>query len=134
MASYYGMDTGYEPNAGHLWFLINIFLYIIYFIGIIWAFKTYPDNPILRFFRKWLRKPWTLYAVALPLMLEASLVNPEYFASYPTPHGHFLGMICFITGFIFVCLKDDFWTAAQRVRGLSLGLAFLLYLQRHGNP
>ena len=124
---YYDMEAGYTPKAGHLWFLINIFLYVLYYIGILWAFKTYPDNPFLRFISRLLRRPWVIFAAALPLMLEAWLVNPEYFANYPTPHGHFLGMVCFATGVVFVSLKNDFWRAVQRVRLSALTLAVLFF-------
>jgi hypothetical protein len=130
VSKFYGLELGYEPNAGHLWFLLNIFLYGIYFIGLMWSMTAYPDNPFLRFISKALRRPWLLFAAAIPMMLEAWLVDPEYFSSFPTPHGHFVGMICFVTGFIFVCLKDTFWNAVQSIRGRSLLLAFGLFLVR----
>ncbi len=128
--NYYGLEAGYTPNAGHLWFLINIFLYVIYFLSTMWALTAYPENPFLRFISRSLRRPWVIFAAAIPLMLEASLVDPEYYASFPTPHGHFVGMICFIMGFTFVCLKDDFWRAVQKVKLSALGFAFSLFLVR----
>lgn len=128
--SYYDVEVGYSPNAGHLWFLINIFCYVLYFLSLLWTLKTYPENAVLRFLAKLLRRPWVIFAAAIPLMLEAWLINPEYFASYPTPHGHALGAICFGLGLLFVSLKDAFWSAVQRIRGLSLGLAFALFLVR----
>ena len=39
-------------------------------------------------------------------------------------------MICFVTGFVFVSLKDVFWWAAESVRRGALVVAFLLYLVR----
>ena len=72
-----------------------------------------------------------IFLVALPLMLEAWLVNPEAFAAYAmTPHGFFYGMICFALGFIFITLQDVFWTAVKRVRWIALVVAFTLYLVR----
>jgi len=127
LRSYYDMETGYEPNAGHLWFLINILCYVTYFIGIQWALKEYPDNVILRFMSRWLRRPWMIYAAALPLMLEAWILNPEHFALYPTPHGHFLGAVCFVTGYAFVSLGDVFWSAVKRTRWSSLVMASVVF-------
>ncbi len=128
--SYYGLEAGYTPNAGHLWFLINICCYVLYFLSTLWALKTYPENPFLRFVARWLRRPWVIFAAAIPLMAEAWLVNPEYFASFPTPHGHFVGMICFALGILFVSLGDVFWSAVQRIRWPGLGLALGLFLVR----
>jgi glucan biosynthesis protein C len=64
-------------------------------------------------------------------MFEALLLNPEFFTLYyMTPHGFFLGMVCFIIGFIFISLKEVFWQAAEELRRGALILAFLLYLVR----
>jgi hypothetical protein len=128
--NYYDLGAGYSPDAGHLWFLINIFCYVLYFLSSLWALKTYPDNPFLRLLSRSLRRPWVIFAAALPLMAEAWLMNPEHFASYPTPHGHFLGAVCFALGIIFVSLKDDFWRAVQKVRRSALAMAVLLFLVR----
>ncbi len=130
LMNHYEMEVSYNPNAGHLWFLINIICYVMYFTSALWALNAYPDNAIVRFLSRALRRPWLIYAAAIPLMVEVLIVNPEYYASFPTPHGHFVGMLCFLTGLVFVSLKDVFWSAVQRVRGLSLLLALLLFFVR----
>lgn len=64
-------------------------------------------------------------------MLEAWLVNPESYSGYAdTPHGFWLGMVCFLTGFLFISLKDVFWQAVKRLKHVALAVAFLLYLVR----
>ncbi len=131
MKSYYGIETTYTPNSGHLWFLINILCYVSYFISIVWTLKTYPDNPVSRFISKWLRKqPYLIFLAALPLMLEAMVLNPKHFASFPTPHGHFVGTVCFLTGIVFISIKDDFWDAVQKVKSSAISIAVVLFLIR----
>jgi len=128
---YYDLGGGYIPNAGHLWFLINIICYLLYFLYIVYYFTTEPDNRFLRFVSRALnRVPWLLFAAAIPLSLEALIANPEYYALFPTPHGHFVGMICFGLGLLFVSLKDAFWNAVRRVKLVAVAAAFLIYLVR----
>lgn len=129
--NYYDMKLGYMPNAGHLWFLANIFLYVLVLLPLLSYLKNRPDNIVFRFVSRSLRIPGVIFAAAVPLMVEAWLMDPQYFSMYAeTSHGFVLGMICFITGFIFVSLKDAFWNPVRRVRWGALVAAFLLYLVR----
>lgn len=128
---YYGKDVAYIPNAGHLWFLVNIYLYVLLLLPLLNYLKKHPDNFILRFFGGILRRPFGIFIMALPIIVEAWLVKPQSFPTYAnTPHGFWLGMICFFIGFIFVSLKDVFWQAVAKIRRTAIGMAFLLYLVR----
>ncbi len=128
---YYEGKSVYYPNTGHLWFLANIFLYVLLLLPLLNYLKNHPENPFLRTLSKWLSYPALLFLSALPLMAEAWLVNPEIFPAYAkTPHGFWLGMVAFITGFVFISLKDVFWRAVEGLRRGSLTVAFLLYLVR----
>lgn len=128
---YYGDEVAYLPNPGHLWFLANIFLYVLLLLPLLSYLKRRPDTGILRLLAKAFRHPAGLYIMAVPFMVEALLVQPEHFPAFAmTPHGFFLGMASFLIGFLFVSLKDVFWEAVQRVRKAALLLAFLLYLVR----
>jgi glucan biosynthesis protein C len=126
-----GWDAEYAPNFGHLWFLLNIFLYFVWLIGIMIWLKDNPDNAFFRFLSKVIRWPLGLFLFALPLVLEAWLVNPKYFSLYlDTLHGWLLGLICFFIGFVFISLQDDFWPAVARIRWVALIVALSLYLVR----
>jgi len=103
--------------------------------------KEHPNCALLRILRTVIRWPFGLFLFALPLMLEAWLVNPEYFSVYvDTLHGWLLGLICFFWGFIFICVQDEFWTAVRRIRwvalfvGAGLFSARLLVWQLQGAP
>ena len=128
---FFELDWQYYPDLGHLWFLANIYIYVIVLMPIFYFFKKRPNNIVLRGLSKLFSIPGMLFLVALPLMLEAWLVNPETFATYAmTPHGFFYGMICFALGFLFITLQDVFWTAVKRIRWVALMIAIPLYLMR----
>jgi len=126
-----GWQAEYTLNFGHLWFLLNIFLYVVWLIGILVYLKDHPDNALLRFLSRIIRWPLGLFLFALPLMVEAWLVNPEYFSIYvDTVHGWLMGLICFFMGFIFISTQDVFWPAVARVRWGAMAVAVSLYLVR----
>ena len=125
------LETKYVPNPGHLWFLANIFIYVLLFLPFMIYMKNHPNNFALRFLAALLRRPLGLYLMVLPLMAEAWLINPTNFSVYAmTMHGFWLGLVCFIMGFIFIALKDVFWQSVERSRMWSLMAAFILYLDR----
>ena len=128
---YYGGEAGYFPNPGHLWFLANIFLYVAMLLPLLLYLKSRPNHIVLGFLSRFFRYPGGLYVLAIPVVVEALLVQPEVFSTYVgTSHGFWLGLVCFSTGFLFVSLKDFSWPAAERLRGAALALAFFLYLAR----
>jgi glucan biosynthesis protein C len=130
---HYGQELEYLPNVGHLWFLGNIFLYVLLLLPLFVYLRKNPDGSFFRFVSRLLRRPFAIALAAVPLMAETWIVDPQIFVLYAnTAHGFWLGMLCFLTGFIFVSLGAVFWQAAERVRHLSLALAFTLYLGRIG--
>ncbi|MEN7973562.1 MAG: acyltransferase, partial [Verrucomicrobiota bacterium] len=128
---YYENKLVYFPNTGHLWFLANIYLYVLILLPVLAYLRNHPNNRFLRLLSKLFRRPIALFLTALPLMIEAWIVNPENFPSYAkTAHGFWIGLAAFFTGFVFISLKDVFWKAAKGVRHSALALALLLYLLR----
>ena len=47
-----------------------------------------------------------------------------------TPHGFWLGLLAFFTGFIFISLGEIFWRAVERIKIIALSIAIPLYLVR----
>jgi surface polysaccharide O-acyltransferase-like enzyme len=126
-----GWEADYLPNFGHLWFLLNIFLYVVWLLGIMVYLKDSPNNAFFRFLSAVIRRPLGLFLFALPLMVEAWLANPEYFAVYiDNVHGWLMGLICFFLGFLFISTQDVFWPAVERNRWVALFVASSLYLVR----
>ncbi len=128
---YLGWDAEYTLNFGHLWFLLNIFLYVAWLLGLLVYLKDSPDNVVFRFLSKMIQWPLGLFVFALPLMAEAWLTNPDHFSIYiDNLHGWLLGLICFFTGFIFISLQQVFWPAVERIRWAALAAAVSLFLVR----
>jgi hypothetical protein len=126
-----GWGAVYVPNFGHLWFLLNIFLYVLWLLGLMVYLKDNPDNGFSRFLSGLIRRPRGLFLFALPLMVEAWLSNPAYFSVYiDNVHGWLMGLICFFLGFIFISSQEVFWPAVVRNRWLALLSASVLYLIR----
>jgi len=131
--SFMGLDHIYFPNPGHLWFLSNIFIYVLVLCPVFFYLKRTPDNILLRLFKRILKYPATLYLVTIPFVFEAALlVTPEQrFEAYAnTPHGFWLGLLAFFTGFLFISIGDAFWQAVGKIKGLVLGVAIPLFLVR----
>ncbi len=128
---HYGKEPVYAPNAGHLWFLGNIFAYVLLLLPLFVYLLKKPDNLFFRALSRLFRQPFALFLIALPLMAEAWLVDPQIFVLYAeTLHGFWLGMLCFLAGFVFVSLDSVFRQAVERIRHIALAAAFLLYLGR----
>lgn len=128
---FYNLPPEYKVEPGHLWFLANIFVYVLLLMPIFYFLKNRPDNILFKGLAKMLNWPVLIILVALPLMLEAWLVNPEIYSTYAmTAHGFWMGLICFATGFLFISLKDTFWHAVEQSRWFTLLIAFSLYLVR----
>lgn len=132
VTQFYSVETTYAPGAGHLWFLGNIFAYVLCLLPILVYWKENPDNIVLRFLSNVFQRPIGLLVMTIPVILEAVILNPgENFVTYAeTWHGFWLGMVCFLVGFIFVSLKDVFWDSIKGIRWIALVLAFGLYLTR----
>jgi surface polysaccharide O-acyltransferase-like enzyme len=123
-----GWDADYMLNFGHLWFLLNIYLYVVWLLGLVVYLKKNPHNALFRILSKVVQHPLGLFVFALPMMVEARLSNPAYFSLYlDNVHGWLMGLICFFTGFVFVSLQDVFWPAVGRIRWVALATASSLY-------
>lgn len=125
---YYQQDLNYSVNPGHLWFLGNIFVYVLLFSPIFFYLKRNPDGKIQQILSKLLSNPLGLFVLMIPFVAEAELVKPEAFELYAmTWHGFWLGMVAFVAGFLCVYSGLSFWKNVTKWRWLLLGLAVLLY-------
>jgi len=130
---YYYERASYVPTPGHLWFLGNLVIYILLLFPILIWVKHRPSNWLVRGFEHLVGagRGLGVVLVAVPLILEAILVNPVDYTSYPFRwHAFMLGLICFLLGFLFISTGETGQTATKRVRFAALALGFGLALAR----
>ncbi|MBN7816292.1 acyltransferase family protein [Algoriphagus pacificus] len=129
---YYGMELRYNWDPGHLWFLGNIFCYVLLLSPLFYLIKKNEEAKLVVWLKSTLRKPWGLLLALIPFLLEAVLINPVPFELYAmTWHGFVLGLIAFFFGFCFVLSGEGFWKMIQKWRWLFLVLGSGLFVFRN---
>ena len=130
---YYGLDLFWFPLPGHLWFLGNIFLYVIILLPFLYYLKKEPRNAFVGVVEKLIAKPGgIIFLFSIPLFVQTLIVNPKNYPGFALdlPHGLSHGFICFFCGFLFALLAENFWSAVKNLRFITLIMAFSLYLLR----
>jgi len=131
MQSYYKMNVSYIPNAGHLWFLGNIFSYVLIFSPLFFYFKRNGNGKVVMLIKKIFSNPLGLLLVLAAFVAEALIIKPYPYELYAmTWHGYFLGLLAFFFGFCFVLSGDPFWSTILKGRWLFLSAAILLFILR----
>lgn len=129
--NYYDIDLTYLPGSGHLWFLANIFIYVLLLSPLFFWLKSNYDNIIIRTTRKLLKNPIGVYVFLLPFIIEVLLVKPKQFTLYLfTKHGFWLGLLAFYFGYLFVEIGDELWKRLAKLKFINLILAFILFIIR----
>ncbi len=125
---YYHMPLGYYPHQGHLWFLGNIFVYVLILLPVYYYLKTHETGKIKNALSTLMSHPGGPLFISLFFVIEFLLVNPQMFALYAkTWHGFFNGFLAFFFGFLFVYSGKTFWQTVLKWRWLYVGLAIILY-------
>lgn len=126
---YYNFDMGYVPDPGHLWFLGNIFVYVLIFLPVLYLIRNSAKatNLITKLFST----PIGLLFVAACFQAEALIIKPVPFEMYArTTHGWVLGGLAFFFGFCFVLSGAAFRDMIIRWRWVFAVLALGLYIVR----
>lgn len=130
--AFYKLPSSYYAHVGHLWFLGNIFLYVLLFLPIFYVLKHRELGRFNNFLNKLMANPLGPLAISLFFMLEAILVKPKVFAMYAeTWHGFFLGALAFFFGYLFVYSGKTFWNTVKKWKWAYLLLAIILYAIRY---
>jgi glucan biosynthesis protein C len=125
---YYNMALDYYPHMGHLWFLGNIFVYVILLLPVFLLLKKNEGSKLQRMSQKLMTYPLTPHIVTVLFIAEVLIFKPTPFAMYAeTWHGFALGFLCFFFGFFFMHVGQPFWTNVLKWRWLYLGLAAILF-------
>ncbi len=128
---HYQVNQAYTPNPGHLWFLGNIFSYVIVLAPLFFYLKNNQTAQLPTGIRKILRSPWGLILLLAAFVAEALLVNPNIYTLYAmTWHGFFLGLLAFFFGFCFGWSGPAFWEMLLKGRWWFWSTAVLLFAVR----
>jgi hypothetical protein len=113
--NYYHLDLTYSHNAGHLWFLGNIFSYVAVLSPVFFYLKKNETGRMVKTIKRIFGSPVGLFVVIAAFVAEALLVDPRPFEMYAlTWHGFFLGLLAFFFGFCFVLSGSSFWQMIKK--------------------
>lgn len=125
---YYSQELKYIFNPAHLWFLGNIFIYVLVLSPIFLLLKNNENGKIQLFIKKLIGGSFGLLIITLLFVLEAEILKPENFEVYAmTTHGFFIGLVAFISGFCCVYAGDKFWKEVTKSKWSALITASILY-------
>lgn len=129
--TYYQWDVSYNPHPGHLWFLGNIFSYVVLWSPIFFYLKKNEDGKLVTAIKWLLSSPLGLLLVLATFVAEALLVKPNPYEMYSmTWHGFFLGLGAFFWGFCFILSGSKFWEMLLKWRWMLLITAVILFTIR----
>ena len=129
---FYNQDLAYSIQPSHLWFLANIFIYVVLLSPLFYYIKRNSRGKISKWIEKLFRNPLGLLIVLAAFVIEAIWVNPEVYETYAmTLHGFLLGLLAFLFGFLFIQSGEPFWQTVKRWRWIFLTLAVALFVVRY---
>lgn len=127
----------YFASPGHLWFLVNIFLYTFFSSPLLFYLKKNPNSSIAKLTKFLTGSMYGLMVLIALFALEAETfvdswrfgrVSFELYAG--SLHGFMLGWLCFLSGFIFIFTGNGFWNIVKSHKNNMLIFAGFLYLVR----
>jgi len=131
LQKYFQQKLIYSAGFGHLWFLANIFVYVILLSPVFFLLKTNYDSIIFRISRKIVQFPLGIYIFLIPFIIEVLIIQPDSFTLYLfTKHGFWLGILAFFFGFYFVALGNEFWYSVAKLKFVNLITAITLFILR----
>jgi len=129
---YYNMPYSYYSHMGHLWFLGNIFMYVILLLPIFLYMKKRENGLLKKRLSALMSHPAGPLLISVFFIFETIKVKPQLFALYAqTWHGFFIGFLAFFFGFVILYSGKSFWQTALKWRGLYVGLAAVLFGVRY---
>lgn len=129
--AFYKQPLAYYPHTGHLWFLGNIFAYVLLFLPVFLVLKHRGDR-LKKLLAKLMGTAAGPLSVSLFFVLEAIWVKPQIYSLYAeTWHGFFLGALAFFFGYLFVYIGSPFWNTVKKWKWAYLAIATALYVLRY---
>jgi hypothetical protein len=128
---HYNMPLSYFPSSGHLWFLGNIFVYVLLLSPLFFYLQKNDTGKFKKIISQIMSYAIGPLSISLFFMLEVGFVKPQLFEMYAQNwHGFFIGFLAFFFGFLFVYSGSTFWQTVSKWKWLYIGLATILFLIR----
>lgn len=129
---YYNMSLSYYSHFGHLWFLGNIFVYVILLLPVFLYMKKKECSLFKKRLSTLMGNPIGPLVIVLFFVIESEIVKPQIFSLYSqTWHGFFLGLMAFFFGYLIMYSGEAFWKFVLKWSGMYILLAGLLFLVRY---
>ena len=121
----------YSPNPAHLWFLGNIFIYVLLLLPVFYYLVQHEKGKFVGCIRKLLGHPLGLLVITAAFISETMLAKPALYELYAmTWHGFFVGLVAFFCGFCFMLAGTACWKMLVKWRLLFLSIAIAFYVYR----
>ncbi len=128
---YYNLPLSYYAHQGHLWFLGNIFVYVLLLLPLYYYLKKHENGKIKRVLSSPMSYAVGPFLISLFFVIEVLLVKPNLFELYAqTWHGFFNGFLAFFFGFLLVYSGQTFWQTVSKWKWLYIAIAAVLYTIR----
>ncbi|WP_439132470.1 acyltransferase family protein [Polaribacter sp.] len=128
---HYNMPLSYFADSGHLWFLGNIFVYVLLLSPLFFFLQKNDDGKFKKMISKVMRYALGPLSISVFFMLEVGVIKPQLFEMYAQNwHGFFIGLLAFFFGYLFVYTGNAFWQTVSKWKWLYIGLAAILFLIR----
>ncbi len=128
---YYGTELSYISSMGHLWFLGNILVYVVLLTPVLCFLKNKGSVVAVMFIKKLFRSPISLIIIISLFIAETVIIKPPIYEMYAyTSHGFFLGLIAFLSGFLFMLGGAQFWKTLQKWKWIFFLTAIMLFFAR----
>ena len=128
---YNQMEVTYAPGPGHLWFLGNIFAYVLILAPLLYALRRNQHGAFVQGMRKVFSNPAGMLIITGLFAAEAYILKPFPYEMYAmTWHGFILGLLAFLSGYCLVLSGEPFWNMLLKWRWLFPVLALAAYIVR----
>src|SRR5690606_38735653 len=122
---------GYGVDSGHLWFLWNIACYVVLLSPLFYWIRRNKSGKAVENMRKFFARPWGLLLVWSLFIAEVLLLNPIPYELYAkTTHGFVIGLLAFVSGFLFMLSGEGFFGLITRIKWFLLVIAIGLFAIR----
>lgn len=128
---YYHRTLHYSVSPGHLWFLWNIFAYVLLLSPLLFYLRNNQNGKLVAGLKTMLSTPLGLIPVIGLFVAEVLAMKPHPYELYATTrHGVVLGALAFFVGFCFALCGHSFSSMLLKWRWLFLVSASGLFVIR----